>query len=170
LNGTVGEAKKHLKETSDKLNKLYKIKSYVSVNKALVTQASAAIPVLPLYISILFKVMKEKNLHEGCIEQAYRLFRRFAVLATDLIGETDFTDESGYIRLDDWEMREDVQSEVAKRWEKITDENLPELADLDGYRKDFLNLFGFELDGIDYGENVDIDADTGNLGMIDLTK
>ena len=156
LNGSVGAAKNHLKKTSDNLNKLYKVKSYVSVNKALVTQASAAIPVLPLYISILFKVMKEKNLHEGCIEQAYRLFEKIA-------NGQDLTDENGYIRLDDWEMRDDVQDEVAKRWEKVTDENLRELTDLGGYKKDFLNLFGFDLDGVDYSEDVDIEVDTEDL-------
>ena len=169
LNGSVGAAKKHLKQTSDNLNKKYKIKSYVSVNKALVTQASAAIPVLPLYISLLFKVMKEKNIHEGCIEQAYRLFEKFRNAEENK--DFNLTDEDGFIRLDDLEMREDVQKEVADRWEKVTDGNLGELADSDGYRKDFLNLFGFGPDGADYfgevGED-EIEIDTKRLGIIEI--
>jgi len=159
LNGSVGAAKKHLKETSDNLNKLYKIKSYVSINKALVTQSSAAIPVLPLYISILFKVMKEKNLHENCIRQIYRLFAK-------LRDGGDITDENGYIRLDDWEMRADVQTEVAARWDKINDGNLRELADIEGFRDDFLNLFGFGLEGVDYGGDVEPEVDANSLGMV----
>jgi len=166
LNGSVGAAKNHLKATSDQLNKLYKIHSYVSVNKAVVTQSSAAIPVLPLYISILFKVMKEKNLHENCIGQIYRLFKKLQKVQN---GE-NLTDENGFIRIDDWEMRGDVQTEVAKRWEKVNDENLSELADLDGYKKDFLNLFGFDVDGVDYGEDVEIDVDEDHLGIVNLVK
>lgn len=167
LNGAIGAAKRHLKQTADNLNSeynKYKIKSYVSVNKALVTQASSAIPVMPLYISILFKVMKEKNLHENCIQQIYRLFKKIA-------DGHELTDENGYIRIDDWEMRDDVQREVTERWDKISDENLNELADLEGYRKDFLNLFGFELDGVDYGEDIkdsEIEVDENSLGFINL--
>jgi len=163
LNGSVGAAKNHMKETSDNLNKQYKVKSYVSVNKAVVTQSSAAIPVLPLYISILFKVMKEKNLHENCVEQIYRLF-------TKLQDHKNLTDENGYIRIDDWEMRDDVQKEVSERWEKVSDENLNELADLNGYKKDFLNLFGFDVDGVDYDEDVEIEVDEDNLGIVNLMK
>ena len=163
LNGSVGAAKNHLKETSDSLNKLYKVKSYVSVNKALVTQSSAAIPVLPLYISLLFKVMKEKNLHENCTEQIYRLFEKIA-------NGQNLTDEHGFIRIDDWEMRGDVQKEVAERWEKVSDVNLNDLADLDGYRKDFLNLFGFDLDGVDYSEDIEIEVDEDSLGFVNLIK
>ena len=161
LNGSVGAAKNHLKETSDKLNKAYKVKSYVSVNKALVTQASAAIPVMPLYISILFKAMKEKNLHENCVQQIYRLFEKIA-------DGRNLTDENGFIRIDDWEMRGDVQQEVAENWAKVSDGNLNELADLDGYKKDFLNLFGFGLDGVDYGEDVEIEVDGDSLGIVAL--
>jgi len=163
LNGSIGAAKNHMKETIEKLNKLYKIKSYVSINKAVVTQASSAIPVLPLYISILFKIMKEKNLHEGCIEQIYRLFKK-------LQDNKNLTDSNGFIRIDDYEMREDVQKEVAEHWEKVSDENLKDLADLDGYKKDFLNLFGFDLDGVDYGEDVEIEVDEDNLGIVNLIK
>ncbi|MCL1859230.1 MAG: trans-2-enoyl-CoA reductase family protein [Oscillospiraceae bacterium] len=163
LNGSVGAAKNHLKQTSDKLNKSYKIKSYVSVNKALVTQASAAIPVMPLYISILFKTMKEKNLHENCIQQIYRLFKKIQD------GE-NLTDENGYIRIDDLEMRDDVQREVAENWVKINDDNLEDLADLNGYKKDFMNLFGFDLDGVDYNKDVEIEVDEDSLGIVNLLK
>ena len=162
-NGTVGAAKQHLKNTSDKLNGSYKIRSYISINKAVVTQSSSAIPVLPLYISILFKVMKEKDLHENCIEQAYRLFEK-------LQENKNFTDDNGFIRLDDLEMRDDVQREVKKRWDSITNENLYILADPDGYKKDFLNLFGFGLDGVDYLEDTKIEIDENELGIINLTE
>ena len=162
LNGSIGMAKNHLKETSDRLSsdKNYNIKSYVSVNKAVVTQASSAIPTLPLYISILFKVMKEKNIHENCIEQAYRLFKKFAS------GE-NLTDENGFIRIDDWEMRDDVQCEVTDRWEKIDDGNINILSDLEGYKSDFLKLFGFGVDGVDYSKDVEIEVEeTENLFFI----
>ena len=165
LNGSVGAAKNHLKSTSDNLNKLYKVKSYVSVNKAVVTQASSAIPVMPLYISLLFKVMKEKNLHENCVQQIYRLFKKFADEHS-----SSLQDENGFIRIDDWEMREDVQRKVAENWEKVSDENLNDLVDLDGYRKDFLNLFGFEVDGVDYSEDVEIEVDEDELGFLNLIK
>ena len=163
LNGSVGAAKNHLKSTSDNLNKLYKVKSYVSVNKAVVTQASSAIPVMPLYISVLFKVMKEKNLHENCIEQIYRLFKK-------LHDGKNLTDENGFIRIDDWEMRDDVQKEVAERWDNINDDNLNDLADLGGYKKDFLNLFGFDLDGVDYEEDIETEVDEESLGIVNLVK
>ena len=147
LNGSIGMAKNHIKETCDKLSadKNYNVNSFVAVNKAVVTQASSAIPVLPLYISILFKVMKEKNIHEGCIEQMYRLFEKFT-------GE-NLTDERGFIRIDDWEMRDDVQREVAEGWEKIDDENINILSDLEGYKAEFLKLFGFGVDGVDYAKD-----------------
>ncbi len=146
--GTIGAAKNHLEATaftiSEKLKGLHG-KAYVSVNKALVTQASSAIPVIPLYISLLYKTMKEKGIHEGCIEQMQRLFadRLYS-------GKPVATDEEGRIRIDDWEMREDIQGSIARLWEKSTTETLPETGDLQGYRKDFLNLFGFEVEGVDY--------------------
>lgn len=150
--GTIGMAKNHLEKTAftiaDKLKDI-KGNAYVSVNKALVTQASSAIPVIPLYISLLYKVMKAKGLHEGCIEQMQRLF------ATRLYnGATVPLDEAGRIRVDDWEMREDVQAEVAALWEQATTENLTEIGDLAGYRNDFFNLFGFEFPGINYEADV----------------
>ena len=152
-NGTIGMAKKHLFETSKKITEKYEssgIKAYVSVNKALVTQASSAIPIVPLYFAILYKVMKAKNLHEGCIEQMARLF-------TDkLFVETPVTDEKGQIRLDDWEMREDVQNEVMDIWAQVNSDNVRELADVEGYWEDFHHLFGFKFDNVDYTQDVEI--------------
>lgn len=147
-NGTIGMAKNDLEATVPTINNLLSDLhgvSYVSVNKALVTQSSSAIPVVPLYISLLYKVMKEKNIHEGCIEQMYRLFDD-RLYADKPIG----LDTEGRIRVDDWEMREDVQAEVAKLWEQINSENINEISDLEGYRRDFFNLFGFEFDNVDY--------------------
>jgi len=147
-NGTIGKAKEDLEETADRLTaKLAALEghAWVSVNKALVTQASSAIPVVPLYISLLYRVMKAKGIHEGCIEQIRRLFAdRLAP------GASPQPDEDGRIRMDDWEMREDVQSEVAALWEKVSTENLAELSDIAGYRAEFLRLFGFGLEGINY--------------------
>lgn len=144
--GSIGRAKDHLAATAKEITKsIDGVTAYVSVNKALVTQSSSAIPVVPLYISILYKVMKEAGLHEGCIEQMQRLF------AEKLFGGDGVqTDSEGFIRLDDWEMREDVQKKVMEIWEKISDGNIKEYADMDGYRKDFSMLFGFEADGVDY--------------------
>ncbi|WP_299050614.1 enoyl-ACP reductase FabV [uncultured Polaribacter sp.] len=152
-NGTIGAAKDHLEATaftiSDDLKPLGG-KAYVSVNKALVTQASSAIPVIPLYISLLFKIMKNKDIHEGCIEQIQRLY------SERLYTEAEVPlDEKGRIRIDDWEMYEDVQEEVAALWEQATSDNLPEIGDLEGYSNDFYNLFGFKVDGVDYEEEVE---------------
>jgi enoyl-[acyl-carrier protein] reductase/trans-2-enoyl-CoA reductase (NAD+) len=146
--GTIGMAKEHLEATAFKISDdLAKIggKAFVSVNKALVTQASSAIPVIPLYISLLYKIMKAKGTHEGCIEQIQRLFS--ARLYTN--GSIP-VDEKGRIRIDDWEMDEAVQAEVAQLWKGATTENLPGIGDLAGYKSDFLNLFGFGFDGVDY--------------------
>lgn len=158
-NGTIGQAKNDLEATVPVLNDLLKDlngKSYVSVNKALVTQSSSAIPVVPLYISLLYKVMKAKGTHEGTIEQMQRLFADRLYTEN---GEVAL-DEAGRIRVDDWEMADDVQAEVAKLWNETTTENLSEISDIEGYRKEFFNLFGFELDGIDYekdaNENVQV--------------
>lgn len=124
-------------------------RAYVSVNKALVTQASSAIPVVPLYISLLYRVMKEKGLHEGCIEQIRRLFGNlYGGAATPV-------DADGRIRIDDWEMRPDVQQAVAALWPQVTTENLQQLADTAGYREEFLKLFGFGLPGIDYDQETE---------------
>ena len=145
-NGTIGRAKEHLEETADRISAKLADKegrAWVSVNKALVTQASSAIPVVPLYISLLYRVMKAKGLHEGCIEQIQRLF------ATRLAGNPQ-PDEDGRIRIDDWEMCEDIQAEVAALWEKVSTENLADISDIAGYRAEFLKLFGFGLEGINY--------------------
>ena len=149
--GTIGAAKDHLEATafdiSDALKSI-KGKAYVSVNKALVTQASSAIPVIPLYISLLYKVMKAKGIHEGCIEQIQRLY------SERLFGGSLDLDPQGRIRIDDWEMRSDVQAEVSKLWEMATTENLSEIGDLAGYSKDFFHLFGFKVSGVDYDADV----------------
>lgn len=152
--GTIGIAKKDLEATAEKIDsmlKLYRGKAFVSVNKALVTQASSAIPVVPLYVSILYKVMKAKGIHEDCIQQIYRLF------SSQLYNDNciDFDDE-GRARIDDLELREDVQNEVFGVWEKITTANLDELTDFAGYKKEFLKLFGFGVDGVDYTKDCQI--------------
>ncbi|MDR1458101.1 MAG: trans-2-enoyl-CoA reductase family protein [Puniceicoccales bacterium] len=146
--GTIGRAKEHLDETRKQLSiVLAKLggRAYVSVNKAVVTQASAAIPVVPLYISILMKVMKEKNLWEGCLEQMYRLFSSKLYNVNELQ-----LDDQGRIRLDDLEMRADVQSTVMDIFSKITTETIDELSNFSGYREEFLKLFGFCIDGVNY--------------------
>lgn len=152
-NGTIGMAKKHLHDTADKMNQDFAghgVKAYISVNKALVTQASSAIPIVPMYFAILYKVMKGKNLHEGCIEQIQRLF------SEKLFGDGVLTDNQGLIRMDDYEMREDVQKEVMDIWENINSENILELADIEGYWEDFYHMFGFGYENVDYSEDVQI--------------
>jgi len=152
--GTIGRAKEHLKITADNLTqKLHALEgeAIVSVDKAVVTQASAAIPVVPLYISILFKIMKEKGLHEGCIEQIYRLFTQYLYAKSP-----KSRDEEGYIRIDDLEMRDDVQAEVKKIWPEITSENVNDLSDVKGYCDEFYRLFGFNIAGVDYEKDVNI--------------
>jgi len=149
--GTIGRAKDHLEATAFKITDSLKDingKGYVSVNKALVTQASSAIPVIPLYISLLYKVMKEEGIHEGCIEQIERLFNE-RLYAEDLQ-----LDEQGRIRVDDWEMRDDIQAKVLELWKEATTETLPNIGDLEGYKTDFFNLFGFDVEGVDYDKDV----------------
>lgn len=146
--GTIGQAKDHLEATAFEITKSLadvQGKAFVSVNKALVTQASSAIPVIPLYISLLYKIMKAEGIHEGCIEQIQRLYQDRLYT-----GEPIPTDEKGRIRIDDWEMRADVQEKIATLWKQATTESLSEIGDLEGYKKDFLNLFGFEFEGVDY--------------------
>lgn len=155
-NGSIGQAKKHLRATAAKLDARLKVgrgRAFVSVNKAVVTQASSAIPVVPLYISILFKVMKEKGLHEDCIQQMDRLFR------TQMYGGYLNYDDEGRVRVDDWEMREDVQAAVAELWPQVTTETIDELTDFDGYQENFLKLFGFGLPGVDYEAEVEPERD-----------
>ncbi|GAA6765284.1 trans-2-enoyl-CoA reductase family protein [Flavobacterium sp. CGRL1] len=160
--GTIGRAKDHLEATAFTITDTLKSlggKAYVSVNKALVTQASSAIPVIPLYISLLYKIMKEEGIHEGCIEQIQRLFQDRLYNGSEVP-----VDEKGRIRIDDWEMREDVQAKVAALWKEATTETLPSIGDLAGYRNDFLNLFGFEFAGVDYK------ADTNEVVNIESIK
>ena len=151
--GTIGRAKDHLEASAFSISDSLKAidgQAFVSVNKALVTQASSAIPVIPLYISLLYKIMKEEGIHEGCIEQIQRLYQDRLYT-----GKPIPTDDKGRIRVDDWEMRDDVQEKVATLWKQATTESLPEIGDLEGYRKDFLNLFGFDFEGVDYKADTD---------------
>lgn len=150
--GTIGKAKDDLENTAftitDSLKDIHG-KAYVSVNKALVTQSSSAIPVIPLYISLLYKVMKENDIHEGCIEQIQRLYSERLFL------DEVPTDSEGRIRIDDLEMRADIQEKVSNLWEQASTETLPSIGDLDGYKNDFFHLFGFNYDEIDYEMEVD---------------
>jgi len=153
--GTIGKAKEDLEVYAKKINAMLSKsggKAFVSVNKALVTQASTAIPGMTLYMSLLFKVMKEKGIHENCIEQIYRLFEE------RLYSTSTTVDEKGRIRLDDWEMRADVQAEVLALWKKTSNENIASISDVAGYREDFFHLFGFGFSGIEYDEEVDNDV------------
>ncbi|GAA0728903.1 trans-2-enoyl-CoA reductase family protein [Aquimarina litoralis] len=150
--GTIGRAKDDLEATAFKISDSLKSingKAYVSVNKALVTQASSAIPVIPLYISLLYKIMKENNVHEGCIEQMERLFSERLYTT-----EQPNTDKEGRIRVDDWEMREDIQAQIKDLWDNATTETLGSIGDLEGYNTDFFNLFGFKVEGVNYDEDV----------------
>lgn len=150
-NGTIGRAKEHLEQSALRMNERFgEGSAYVSVNKALVTQASSAIPVVPLYISLLYKTMKEIGNHEGCIEQIQRLFADH--LSS---GSAPTLDDRGRIRIDDWEMSEPVQAAVHEAWDKVTTANLSELSDFSGYKSEFLRLFGFGLEGVDYEAETD---------------
>jgi enoyl-[acyl-carrier protein] reductase / trans-2-enoyl-CoA reductase (NAD+) len=155
--GTIGKAKEHIEATArsldQELQKKVKGHAWISVNKALVSQASSAIPVVPLYISLLYKVMKERGCHEGIIEQMVRLFK------THLgPGRTPTLDSEGRIRIDDWEMRPDVQEATAKLWETVTSENLMAISDYAGFKQEFRQLFGFEVPGIAYDQAVETEA------------
>ena len=155
-NGTIGRAKEDLEGTASELNDLMQDKclgnAYVSVNKAVVTQASSAIPVVPLYVSLLFKIMREMGTHEGCIEQIVRMFKDRLYSEKDEI----LVDEKNRIRLDDWEMDPKVQKEVINAWSSINTENLNEVTNFKEYQSEFLRLFGFGLDGVNYDEDVDL--------------
>lgn len=150
--GTIGKAKEHLEASAEEIGATLaelNAKAYVSVNKALVTRASAVIPVVPLYLSLLFRVMKEKGIHEGCIEQMYRLF------SDRLYSGDPKLDEKGRIRMDDWELREDVQQAVDDLWPQVTSENVAQLSDLEGYNRDFLAIHGFGREDVDYQADID---------------
>jgi len=155
-NGTIGKAKEHLLATSQQLDKKLKAlggQALISVNKALVTQASAAIPVVPLYISLLYKLMKAQGTHEGCIEQAYRLFKEKLYSPQGAV-----KDSEGLLRLDDLEMQAALQQKIAELWPTLTSANVEELTDLQGYRDDFYRLFGFNMPGVDYSQEVNPDV------------
>lgn len=149
--GTIGQAKRHLHQSAKELNEeIEGLTAYISVNKALVTQASAAIPIVPLYFSILYKVMKEEGTHEGCIQQISRLFR------DKLFTAKPDCDSQHCIRMDDWELKEETQKKVMEIWEKVTTENVKELTDIEGYWEDFYHMFGFHFENIDYTADVEV--------------
>jgi len=162
--GTIGKAKEDLEQTAKDLHSRLAAnggRAYVSVNKALVTQASSAIPVVPLYISLLYKVMKEKGLHEGCMEQIQRLF------AERLYNGADVSlDAGGRIRIDDWEMKPEVQSAVEELWPHVSTDNLKTISDFEGYQQEFLKLFGFGLPGVDYAADSDPEQVAGKPAAI----
>ena len=155
--GALGKAKEDLDRAATAINGQLAAKggdAHVAVLKSVVTQASSAIPVMPLYISMAFKIMKEKGLHEGCMEQVHRLFS--TKLYTEAAVETD---DSNRLRLDDWELRDDVQQACRDIWPNVTTDNLFELTDYAGYKKEFMQLFGFEIDGVDYEADVNPDVE-----------
>ncbi|WP_127170121.1 enoyl-ACP reductase FabV [Xanthomonas sp. BRIP62415] len=161
--GALGKAKVDLDHTAQRLNaRLAKRggSANVAVLKSVVTQASAAIPVMPLYISMVYKIMKEKGLHEGTIEQLDRLFRerlfRERLYRED--GQPAEVDDENRLRLDDWELRDDVQDACKALWPQVTTENLFQLTDYAGYKHEFLKLFGFERDDVDYDADVETDV------------
>ena len=153
--GTIGRAKNDLEQTARFLDAFLSPKfagrALICVNKAVVTQASAAIPVVPLYLSLLLKVMREKNLEESPIEQMRRLFADCLCSNGEPV-----TDGGGRLRLDDREMRPDVQAEIARLWPQVNSENLRLLTDFAGFQRQFRNLFGFEVDGVDYERPVEV--------------
>jgi len=151
--GALGKAKEDMDRAADALRHLLADingTANVAILKSVVTQASAAIPVMPLYIAICFKVMKELDIHEGCIEQINRMFR--TQLYKDSGAELD---DTARIRMDDWELRDDVQNRVRELWPQVNNENIFELTDYQGYKDEFLKLFGFGIDSIDYEMDVD---------------
>lgn len=153
--GTIGAAKKDLEQKAADINRMLaalKGHALISVNKALITRASAVIPAVPLYIALLYRVMKAKKLHEGCIQQIHRLYRDFL-----FSGEVLQLDAQSRVRLDDWEMRPDVQNEVRNLWQQVDQENLSELADIRGLREEFLRHHGFGMPGVDYSLDVEPD-------------
>jgi enoyl-[acyl-carrier protein] reductase/trans-2-enoyl-CoA reductase (NAD+) len=151
--GTIGKAKEHLEATAAKVQHRFAdhdLRAIVSVNKALVTRASAVIPSVTLYISLLYAVMKRKGLHEGCIQQMVRLYRDYLFAAVPRPLDPD-----GRIRLDDWEMREDVQREVAELWRRTINDPSRQVTEIDEFRSEFLRHHGFEMPGVDYDLDVD---------------
>jgi len=158
--GTIGAAKKDLDKRVIDIRQRLAEKggdARVSVLKAVVTQASAAIPAMPIYLALLFKVMKERGIHEGCIEQVYGLFR------DSLYGEDPFYDEEGRLRADRKELDPEIQAAVGELWEQINTDTLHQLSDFAGYKREFLQLFGFEVDGVDYDADVNPHVTIANL-------
>ncbi|MCE0914876.1 MULTISPECIES: enoyl-ACP reductase FabV [unclassified Pseudomonas] len=153
--GALGKAKQDLDETAQRLGKKVGGSANVAVLKSVVTQASSAIPVMPLYLSMVFKIMQEKGIHEGTQHQLDRMFRERMYRAD---GAPAALDDEGRLRLDDWELRDDVQDACRAMWPKVTTENLFELTDYAGYKKQFLNLFGFERADVNYDEDVATDV------------
>ena len=155
--GTIGAAKDHLEATALRMSRDLKAAcgggAWVSVNKALVTQASSAIPVVPLYTSILYKVMKENGTHEGTIEQIVRLFAQHIGP-----GKTPQVDAAGRIRIDDREMEPAVQAAVDTIWQTVTSENLLAVSDYTSFKREFRTLFGFEVEGVDYSVPVEVEV------------
>ncbi|MEY3583358.1 MAG: hypothetical protein RJA48_441 [Verrucomicrobiota bacterium] len=159
--GTIGKAKEDLERASrkiDDLMKLHRGRAFVSVNKAVVTQASSAIPVVPLYVSLLFKIMKAKGNHEGCIEQIQRLFEKQMYNDNAL----DF-DDNGRVRIDDLEMLPDIQKAVFDIWPLVTTETFDQYGDFAGYQSDFLKNFGFGLTGVDYDASTEVERPIENV-------
>ena len=155
--GTIGAAKCHIENTALKINKEWEKningRAFISVNKALVTKASAYIPTFSLYAAVLYKVMKEKGVHENCIMQIQRM------LAEKLYSQAPLEfDNSGRLRMDDWELNEDIQSQVDILWKEITPENFKVLSDYEGYKKEFMKLNGFKIEGVNYKEDIDIES------------
>ena len=157
--GTIGRAKQDLdlrvKNIRQRLSTLNG-DARVSVLKAVVTQASSAIPVMPLYLALLFKVMKAEGTHEGCIEQVYGLLKE------SLYGAEPYVDDEGRLRADRKELAAHVQKEVEENWPQVTSENLMSISDIAGYQREFMNLFGFEIDGVDYDAEVDPNVKIAN--------
>jgi len=159
-NGTIGKAKEDLERACREINKKFKEQkkidgAWVSVNKAVVTRASSVIPIIPFYVSCLFKVMKDMGLHEGCIEQITRLFRDF-LYSPNAINDAGSVpvDGENRIRIDDWEMREDVQKAVIQKMAVVTPENVFTETDINGFKHDFLEVHGFDVEGVDYEADV----------------
>jgi enoyl-[acyl-carrier protein] reductase/trans-2-enoyl-CoA reductase (NAD+) len=152
--GALGKAKEDVDRAAQALNAKLSVKgggANVAVLKSVVTQASSAIPVMPLYLSMVFKVMRQEGIHEGCMDQIYRLF---AERLYNNLNPTDLVDDNNRLRLDDWELREDVQQACRDLWPQITTENLFEMSDYQLYKNEFLKLFGFGIDGVDYEADV----------------
>ena len=152
--GALGEAKKDLDRAAHAIDANLKAingSANIAVLKSVVTQASSAIPVMPLYIAMVFKKMRDEGVHEGCIEQINRMFRERLFKADGSAAEVD---DSNRLRLDDWELRDDIQQHCRELWPQITDDNLTELTDYREYKEEFLKLFGFGVDGVDYEADV----------------